>query len=90
MTETKELRPGGRATSLVDMLQSEFLEGRESVALVSHEPIMGDLLGLLSSGSERLSIPMGKGMLASIRMSEPQLMIGRITAMLSEDAALRL
>ena len=57
---------------VVDMLQTQFLNGCTSIVLVGHEPLLGDLLGMLSSGNDRLSLPMGKGMLAAIRMTEPQ------------------
>ena len=90
LEESSELRPGGRPMRVIDMLQAEFLNGCESLALVGHEPLFGDLLGVLSSGNDRFSLPMGKGMLAAIRMTEPQVMIGRLTAMVSQAAALRL
>jgi phosphohistidine phosphatase len=90
LTVRKELRPGARSTQVIDMLQGEFLAGRESVVLVGHEPLLGDLLGLLSSGNDRLSFPMAMGMLAQVMMSEPQVMIGRLTTMLSQSAALRM
>lgn len=90
LSESSELRPGGRAARVVDMLQTEFLNGCESMVLVGHEPLLGDLLGVLISGNDRFSLPMGKGMLASIRMTEPQVMIGRMMAMVSQSAAVRL
>ena len=90
LTESSELRPGGRAMRVIDMLQTEFLNGCESIVLVGHEPLLGDLLGMLTSGNDHFSLPMGKGMLASIRMTEPQVMIGRMMAMISQSAALRL
>ena len=90
LTETGELRPGGRASRVIDMLQAEFLNGRESIVLVGHEPLLGDLLGMLTSGNDRFSLPMGKGMLAAIRMTDPQVMIGRMMAMIHQPGALRL
>jgi phosphohistidine phosphatase len=90
MIEMDELRPGGRATQIVDMLQSEFIGGCESVVLVGHEPLLGDLLGVLTSGNDRFSLPMGKGMLAAVRMTEPQVMIGRLMTMMSQASALRM
>ena len=90
LAEIVELRPGGRASRLVDLLQGEILDGCESLVLVGHEPVLGDLLGLLTSGNDRFSIPLGKGMLAAVVLREPQVMIGRLVVMLSQAAALRL
>jgi phosphohistidine phosphatase SixA len=75
---------------MVDMLQTEFLNGCESLVLVGHEPLLGDLLGVLTSGNDRFSLQMGKGMLAAVRITEPQVMIGRLMTMVSQSAALRL
>jgi len=90
LSENSELRPGGRAMRVVDTLQAEFLNGCKTLVLVGHEPLLGDLLGMLTSGNDRFSLPMGKGMLAAIRMMEPQVMIGRMMAMVSQSAASRL
>lgn len=90
LSESGELRPGGRAMRIVDTLQAEFLNGCESMVLVGHEPLLGDLLGVLTSGNDRFSLPMGRGMLAAIRIREPQVMVGRMMAMVSQSAALRL
>lgn len=89
-TEIEDLRPGGRATRVVDMLQAEFLDSCPAVVLVGHEPLLGDLLGTLSTGNDSFSIPMGKGMLASVRMTEPQVMIGRLQVLVSQTHAERL
>ena len=90
MSESTELRPGGRASRILDLLQTEFLDGCESLVLVGHEPLLGDLLGLLATGNERMSMPMGKGMLATVQLNEPQVMIGRLTVILSQATAIRL
>ena len=90
LTETVDLRPGGRASNLVDLLQGELLDGCETLVLVGHEPLLGDLLGLLATGNDRLSIPMGKGTLAGVRISGPQVMVGRLRLLLSQEEALRL
>ena len=90
LTEIADLRPGGRASNLIDLLQGELLDGCESLVLVGHEPLLGDLLGLLTTGNDRLSIPVGKGMLAGVRMSGPQVMVGRLRVLLSQEEALRL
>ena len=90
MSESTELRPGGRASRILDLLQTEFLDGCESLVLVGHEPLLGDLLGLLATGNERMSLPLGKGMLATVQLNEPQVMIGRLTAILSQATAIRL
>lgn len=90
MQEIPELRPSGRASQVVDLVQAEFMHHSQDVVLVGHEPLLGDLLGLLSTGNDRLGIPMGKGMLAVIRFQEPRVMIGRLITLLSQDTATKL
>ncbi len=87
MAVVPELRPSGRASQVVDLLQSDFLQHSQDVVLVGHEPLLGDLLGLLSTGNDRLGIPMGKGMLAAIRFSDPRVMIGRLITLLNQGTA---
>jgi len=87
MEEVPELRPNGRANRVVELLQEDFLTHSQDVVLVGHEPLLGDLLGLLSTGNDRLGIPMGKGMLAAIRFSDPRVMIGRLITLLNQDMA---
>lgn len=90
MESTAELRPNGRANLVVDLLQADFLQHSQDVVLVGHEPLLGDLLGLLSTGNDRLGIPMGKGMLAGIRFSDPRVMIGRLITLLNQETASQL
>ena len=90
MESTADLRPNGRANLVVDLLQSNFLQHSQDVVLVGHEPLLGDLLGLLSTGNDRLGIPMGKGMLAGIRFGDPRVMIGRLITLLNQDTASQL
>lgn len=87
MEVVPELRPNGRANLVVDLLQEDFLKHSQDVVLVGHEPLLGDLLGLLTTGNDRLGIPMGKGMLAAIRFGDPRVMIGRLIALLNQDMA---
>ena len=90
MESTAELRPNGRANLVVDLLQADFLQHSQDVVLVGHEPLLGDLLGLLSAGNDRQGIPMGKGMLAGIRFNDPRVMIGRLITLLNQDTASQL
>ena len=90
MEEASALRPNGRASQVVDLLQADFLQHSQDVVLVGHEPLLGDLLGLLSAGNDRLGIPMGKGMLAATRFSDPRVMIGRLITLLNQDMATQL
>lgn len=82
-----DLRPSRRTEKVVDLLQGEFLDGAEKVLLVGHEPLLGNLLGVLAAGNERLSLPLSKGMLVQIDLPEPQVMIGRLENVISQTAA---
>ncbi len=84
------LRPGGQVAAMVDVLQGELLAGLESTLLVGHEPNLGNLLGLLVSGTERLSIPLGKGMLAGVKLETPQVMTGRLQVLLNQGSGAHL
>ena len=88
--EAAELRPSGRASIVVDLLQGEFLTAPGDVVLVGHEPLLGDLLGLLSTGNDRVGMPMGRGMLAAITFTDPTVLIGRLTTLLNQDTATQL
>jgi phosphohistidine phosphatase len=90
LTELAELKPGGRAVALIDQVQGEYLDGLDSLVFVGHEPLLGDLLGLLTSGNDRQSIPMGKGMLAGVRITSAQVIVGRLAVLMSQSTAMRL
>lgn len=80
------LTPGARPTALLDELQAEAWSEVGTVALVGHEPHLGNLLGLLLTGSEQVSIPLQKGMLVGVQVSEPQTMLGRLVLTLTQNA----
>ena len=80
------LLPGANPAAAVDLLQGEILTGTQSIALVGHQPHMGDLLGMLVTGNERMSLPMKKGMLAGIELHDPQVVQGRLVCMLAQKA----
>lgn len=60
------LRPEADLQVIVQQLEAAQLGGLASVVLVGHEPHLGSLLGLLLHGRQGLSIPMRKGMLATV------------------------
>lgn len=84
------LTPDARPMQAVDLLQAEMLAGRRSIALVGHEPHMGSLLGLLLTGSERLSLPFKKGMLAAVEVRTSHSMLGDLRFCLGQKQAGRL
>lgn len=86
----RDLLPGARPAAILDRLQADLLEGKRALALVGHEPQLGNLLGLLLTGSEQTAIPLKKGMIAGVRLAEPQTMIGRLVLCLGQDVAAEL
>ena len=90
LEENPLLRPGGQPAAMVDLLQGELLSGVESMVLVGHEPNLGNLLGLLVSGTEHLSLPMGKGMLAAVALMDPKVMTGELDTLLTIQAGMQL
>ena len=81
--ESPVLAPGARPASILDILQGDGLAGVGSVVLVGHEPHLGSLLGLLLTGSEQVSLPLRKGMISGVEVSEPLSMLGRLVLCLS-------
>ena len=82
--QSSALEPGARPTAILDHLQGDALEGLGAVALVGHEPHLGNLLGLLLTGSEQLSLPFQQGMLSGTEIIEPRSMLGRLVLCLSQ------
>lgn len=84
------LSPNANPATAVDVLQGELLDGREATALVGHQPHLGDLLGLLLFGNQRVSLPLSKGMLAAVDLSDPKVMLGRLLWILPQRAGKQL
>ena len=84
------LVPGARPLAILDTLRAELLSGASAIALVGHEPHLGGLLGLLLTGGERISIPLRKGMLVGVQLSEHQTMIGDLKFAIGQGLAQRL
>jgi phosphohistidine phosphatase len=83
------LSPNANPAMAVDVLQGELLDGREAVALVGHQPHLGDLLGLLLFGNQQ-SLPLSKGMVAAVELNDPKVMLGRLLWILPQRAGKRL
>ena len=84
------LTPNANPAMAVDILQGELLDGAEAIALVGHQPHLGDLLGLLLSGNERVSFPLSKGMMAAVDMNDPKVMLARMLFILPQTAGAQL
>ena len=84
------LTPSANPATIVDVLQGDLLSGAEAVALVGHQPHLGDLLGLLLFGNARASLPLSKGLLAATELNDPQVMLGRLLWFLPQQAGERL
>jgi phosphohistidine phosphatase len=84
------LTPGANPAMSVDVLQAELLDGGEAIALVGHQPHLGDLLGLLLFGNQRVSLPLSKGMLAAVELNDPKVMVGRLLWVLPQRAGKQL
>lgn len=80
------LEPGARPTSILDQLQGDALEGRDAVVLVGHEPHLGNLLGLLLTGSQQVSLPLQKGMICGVEVRQPKSMFGRLVLCLPQGS----
>jgi phosphohistidine phosphatase len=85
--ESDLLVPGAQPRAIIDALRGDVLEGLESVVLVGHEPHLGATLGLLLSGSERVEVPLRKGMLIGVDVETPRAMTGRLVFALSQKVA---
>src|SRR5688572_15503417 len=81
------LVPDADADDSLSLLHGETRSGLDSIALVGHEPHLGNLLGLLLTGVPRVSIPMKKGMLAVVEMDDSTSLVGRLVAVLSQRSA---
>ncbi|MHC4079084.1 MAG: phosphohistidine phosphatase SixA [Planctomycetota bacterium] len=84
------LTPSANPAATVDILQGELLDGVEAVALVGHQPHLGDLLGLLLFGNARAGLPLGQGMLAAVELNDPKVMLGRLLWILPQHAGKQL
>ncbi|MHC5065777.1 MAG: phosphohistidine phosphatase SixA [Planctomycetota bacterium] len=77
-------------TAILEQLQGDLLEDVGSIALVGHEPHLGNLFGLLLSSSSRRSIPLSMGMMVAIEVLEAQAMTGRLVFCISQKEARKL
>lgn len=84
-----ELDPAADPDRALRLAQASVLEGR-SIALVGHEPHLGALLGALLWGGRAGAIPLRKGMMVAMEITEPASMSARLCWILGEDAARRL
>ena len=57
---------------ILELLRDRQAAGAAAVALVSHEPTCGALLGLLVHGTVREPIPLSPGMLAAVDLSDAE------------------
>jgi len=84
------ITPASRPTRILERLHGDALGGTRCIALVGHEPHLGNLLGLLLTGSQQYPLPFRKGMLAWVRLESAQTMLGRLRLCLDVDAAAKL
>ncbi len=84
---SKALLYSAKPSDIINKLQVDLLEDIDAIALVGHEPHLGHLAGMLLSSSERMSIPLKRGMLIAIEVREPQIMLGSLLFSLSQKAA---
>ena len=88
VTTQAELQPGGEPSRVLELLSALHHEGVRGVALVSHEPLAGRLLGALTTGT-RTSIPFDTGMLACVALASPTTTVGALELVLRQDDAAR-
>jgi phosphohistidine phosphatase len=84
------LVPSARPVHTLEMLQGELAAETSAIVLVGHEPHLGNLLGLLLTGSDRASVPFKKGMLVGVELDSHLGMLGRLVLCLPQKLAGRL
>lgn len=87
LDEEQALSPEAPPVAIIDRLTIAAAEGARSVALVGHQPHLGDLLGLLLTGSDRHAVPLHVGMLVALEIERPSRPLGRLLFALSLEAA---
>jgi phosphohistidine phosphatase len=81
------LVPSARPVRALELLQGELASGTGAVALVGHEPHLGNLLGLLLTCSDRTSMPFKKGMLIGVELDSDLSMPGRLLFCMTQKLA---
>ena len=84
------LRPEDPVRVAVEQLEQALVRRVQSVALVGHEPHLGELLGYLLHGREHAAIPLRKGMLATVETHGGASLHARLRLVLGQGAAGRL
>lgn len=87
LEQTPALHHSIAPTKILAQLQGDLIENLGAIALVGHEPHLGNLLGLLLSPSGRLSMPLTMGMMAAVEVLDAQAMTGRLVFCLSQREA---
>jgi phosphohistidine phosphatase len=87
IAESGDLVPGARPAAAQELLLRELQGGAEAVACVGHEPHLGGLLGLLLTGSDRIAIPLKKGMLVGVELDSSASTSGRLLFALNQRLA---
>jgi phosphohistidine phosphatase len=81
------LVPSARPVRALELLQGEVAAGTGTVVLVGHEPHLGNLLGLLLTGSDRACVPLKKGMLVGVELDGDLGMHGRLLFCMTQKVA---
>ncbi len=84
------LRPEDPVLVVVQQLEQALQAGLTCVALVGHEPHLGELLGFLLHSREHAAIPLRKGMLATVETLSATSLQARLRLVLGQRAAARL
>jgi len=66
--QTGNLEPGASAEKLFDEIKKK--SGIESIALVGHQPDLGELILKIVQGKSKMSLPLKKGGVCYIRVTE--------------------
>lgn len=81
------LSPDSGVQHAMALLEAEQLGGTRSVVMVGHEPHLGYLLGLLLTGSNRLPVPLKKGMLVAVETESTASLVAGLRFALTQRAA---
>jgi len=78
LEEHEGLVPLADPTAILPVLADAASSPDTAMALVGHEPFMGRLLAILTTGDTRASIPFATGMLAAVQLAGSSSMVGQL------------
>lgn len=84
------LTPSSDPQLALELIGAEMHSGTQHLALVGHQPHLGELLGLLLHGERHRPIPFEPGMLVAVELRRSTSLLGELRFALTQDDAARL